>query len=1533
MRSATEIPRHIIALAACFSICCPIALGNGLSAWKVDFDSGKKSYERDDYPTAIKQLQTAASKCKAESTERAACLELLGRVYEDFGQGQRAEGLFKQSLEINQRRLGPHSLKLASVLTNLATVYRDSGREKEAEQLYKRALTILSGKSKDPLFATALENLGVLWSNQKRFEQSGAALRLALYGREREFGANALEVSESLSDLASDYEQQSRFSEAEPLLKRALAIREKKLGPKHSQTASILLDIANIYDSQSRLPEAEVLAKRALKIYTERFGPENHGVADALGTLASIYESEGHFKEAQSLYERALKIRKKTCGENSLDVADELADLGNLYLDESRSSEAETALKRSLEIKKHILGPEHPDVAACLYHLADAYQTESRLAESEALVEQSLKIYQKVLAPDDLRIAQCQAMMASEYQQQARYVESEELLNSALETYTARLGATDVGVASVLTTLGLVYQHENRLAEAESTLKHALELRERKLGPDHPDLEDNLDELGTLMKTQHRYQECESFYKRALKIREKNLGADNPDLEGALWRLSSLYSVQQRYLEAERVAWRSFEIQRKAGIDPLASEEFILRALTLGRELSKSSSREHSALITSSKTSAQNSMPSLQAPTLLENIKSSEATYGLNSPQVGECKLQLALQLAGYDCPLGQLPTNTLVALAPYAKYLLSDEQAANSTQSNNELIANRKMIERQGGRESALREVSTQLLCLAYLLAASNDSDQANHSARISVDCLKHAMTEKSTAKDLRSLLSLSEYFETEGQYANCKDVLSLAETRSRALKENELVSKALVFLAQVNLAEGDYVSCEATARNALGEIEKQNHTSAEYSQTLEILADCTEALGRVDDAIKYASMVLAARDPSGISTRSDLLPPLLTLGELYITKKDYASASREIERALPIAEHLNQAAERPIETAVFSARGDLALSRNDLKDARLWYTKACDIDGESEGLSLGYAHDHNCLAVVDMREGNNFSALQNALLSSFTMSKYLNSSFGQLSFAEQCASIDKFHDQTDTLVSSFKAMVDFSVAYQEIMKRKGLLIESLRRRTVLQKLATSNPEIKQLLDEQSAKQQQLKILREKSITDTDQANRPKTNSSTLTLELESLDRQISQKAQGVEVGDPLANKKTKDIQDLLADNEAFVDVIEYNDALTNKDCYAAVILLRTGATRLVDLKDAAPIDNAISEWRELTATSGGKERSIGASTPTSQATNSDAAMTSEAALQNLKLLLWNPINYALPESVQKIWLCPDGDAATIPWDILSDSDAELCIVDSPRIFVSLKEKKEDTDSSPNLLLAAGITFGDTALNLPGTKVEFDSIKEVAEKDKVMVQPFTGTAATEQAIAAALPTCTYAHFATHGFYSGPATIEQNNVTEVGTRSLRRMRQACGDSAYLIDARNPLLSSGLLLSGATLRGEAAAEGKFTADDIAGLDLHKCNLVTLSACESGLGRKKSGQGMIGLRSAILGAGARSILMSLWKVDDAATCKLMTDFYTNLFARHKPPIEALRLAQETVRKTPGWEHPYYWSGWILAGDGWQ
>jgi len=158
-------------------------------------------------------------------------------------------------------------------------------------------------------------------------------------------------------------------------------------------------------------------------------------------------------------------------------------------------------------------------------------------------------------------------------------------------------------------------------------------------------------------------------------------------------------------------------------------------------------------------------------------------------------------------------------------------------------------------------------------------------------------------------------------------------------------------------------------------------------------------------------------------------------------------------------------------------------------------------------------------------------------------------------------------------------------------------------------------------------------------------------------------------------------------------------------------------------------------------------------------------------------------------------------------------------------------------------------------------------------------------------------------------HIATHGFY------------QAGKKT---------DASF----DNTLLRSGLLFAGANdvwpdgpfKRG--ADDGVLTADEIAALDLRGLTLTVLSACETGRG-DVSGDGVFGLQRGFKKAGAQSILMSLWKVDDEATSLLMTEFYRHWIGEGKTKHDALEMAKLTVRshKEKGWDDPKYWAAFIL------
>ena len=138
----------------------------------------------------------------------------------------------------------------------------------------------------------------------------------------------------------------------------------------------------------------------------------------------------------------------------------------------------------------------------------------------------------------------------------------------------------------------------------------------------------------------------------------------------------------------------------------------------------------------------------------------------------------------------------------------------------------------------------------------------------------------------------------------------------------------------------------------------------------------------------------------------------------------------------------------------------------------------------------------------------------------------------------------------------------------------------------------------------------------------------------------------------------------------------------------------------------------------------------------------------------------------------------------------------------------------------------------------------------------------------------------------------------------------------------------LIDSQTPALS-GLMLSSVGERGEPV-EGFLGLGDIYNLRLG-ADLVVLSGCETALGKEVRGEGLVGLTQGFLYAGARQVVASLWRVEDQATAELMSRFYRALLSERRTPAAALRLAQLAVRDDRRWRSPYYWSGFVLQGDG--
>ena len=220
----------------------------------------------------------------------------------------------------------------------------------------------------------------------------------------------------------------------------------------------------------------------------------------------------------------------------------------------------------------------------------------------------------------------------------------------------------------------------------------------------------------------------------------------------------------------------------------------------------------------------------------------------------------------------------------------------------------------------------------------------------------------------------------------------------------------------------------------------------------------------------------------------------------------------------------------------------------------------------------------------------------------------------------------------------------------------------------------------------------------------------------------------------------------------------------------------------------------------------------------------------------------------------------------------------------------------------------------------------LPGTLDEINHISRLIKGSKPELRSgVNGSEGSFIALNEASPSII--HLATHGFFYEPDEIE-DKLSEDPTKYVFLNIENLEEVSIETQA---MRGSGLLFSGAnlTLKGDnipdSIPDGVLTAEELSNLNLSQTQLAVLSACETGLGATTE-EGVWGLQRGFKLAGVKSLLMSLWKVDDKTTAQMMQFFYENIAAGLSKP-EALQNAQKKMRENRRTSLPYYWAGWIL------
>jgi tetratricopeptide (TPR) repeat protein len=504
----------------------------------------RAEYEQGQYPKAEAALRSVLSVHPHDPVLLNNLAVVLAREAK-YGQ---AEALYKQSLSINERQLGPEHPDVAANLENLADLYRQEERYGEAERLSRRAIDIDDEAfgPVDPQTANSLDTLAEILHAEGQDDKALFAYQLVRGIDEKEMASERPEdVAMTLNGMAEVYRVRGMYADAEPLYLQASTILETSLGPAHPAIAVVLNNEGLLYSAKGDADKAERLYKRSLEIEKSTLGPDHPAVAISLDNLAELYRANHRYSEAEPLYKEAIAIAElKEPGQ--LVTARYLGHLAFLFLGQGNLAGSEKLYRLALVIAQSRMRPDDPELAVDLDNLGLVYKEEKKYTDAEPLMKRAFVIQSKSLNPDDpalfataenlaMTLVQlghareaaryhAQAMRISldvraiKAHQQGNEPEAEALFKQALASAESSLGPEDPEVARELNNVAAVYHVEGKDAEAVVQLKQALAIEEKVL-PLDPHVAAICDNLAAILHKLGRDEEAKIYENRAERIR------------------------------------------------------------------------------------------------------------------------------------------------------------------------------------------------------------------------------------------------------------------------------------------------------------------------------------------------------------------------------------------------------------------------------------------------------------------------------------------------------------------------------------------------------------------------------------------------------------------------------------------------------------------------------------------------------------------------------------------------------------------------------------------------------------------------------------------------------------------------------------------------------------------------------------------------------------------------------------------------------------------------------------------------------
>jgi CHAT domain-containing protein/Tfp pilus assembly protein PilF len=771
-------------------------------------------------------------------------------------------------------------------------------------------------------------------------------------------------------------------------------------------------------------------------------------------------------------------------------------------------------------------------------------------------------------------------------------------------------------------------------------------------------------------------------------------------------------------------------------------------------------------------------------------------------------------------------------------------------------------------------------------------------------------AISEKALGPDhpdvATSLNNLAALHQAKGEYGRAE----LLYKRALAIREKALepdhpeVATSLNNLAGLYQVKGEYGRAEPFYQRALAISEKAlGPAHPEVATSLNNLAALYQAKGEYGRAELFYQRALAISEKALGPDHPEVAVSLGNLAGLYDSKGEYGRAEPLYQRALAISEkalgpdHPDVATSLNNLAALYDVRGEYGRAEPLYQRALAIWERSLGPDHPSVGSSL------NNLATLSCAMGRLTDAVRLLSRAQNIEEKTLALFVSAGSEAQDLIYVAKFqgqHDSTVDLALHAREPVSAGLALTTILRRKGRALDAIAG-SVRTPRARLGPEEQKLLDALNATRARYAtlVLRGPGLT----------TFLAYQNDLDALRNQIQEHEAAIATRSKPFRSQLQPVtftavQAALPDATALVEWVAYQPfnlkARTESERwaplrYAACVLSNQGAPTCLDLGDLATINTEVHTLRA--------------------ALRRPASNDVPTLARALEARIMAPVR-ALLGNTRRVYLSPDGALNLVPFAALPDETGHPLLERYSFTYLTsgrdlLRLAAHLPAEQPPLILAnpdfdAGAT--------PGAG-RFPPLLHAEEEAAAASRVFPGAPAPvltfDQATKATLLKAhgpRLLHIGTHGFFEPIACSTQ------------------ADSSALT---NPLLQSGIALAGANACASGHDEGILTAFEAAGLDLYGTKLAVLSACQTGVGDAKAGDGVYGLRRALVLAGAETQVMSLWPVEGAATATLMKAYYERL-ARGEGRSEAMRQVQLAMLHTPGREHPYYWAPFIVSGD---